>query len=93
VVYQLLDNITFMVKKPDGTRQLPEKGPDGKYYVEGRLDIASREEVLKMASKSIPLLRARRPLQEDCADTNCQVQAEPLLHHKGPLQQPPRQKL
>jgi len=54
VVYQLFDNITFIVKK----RQLPEKGPDGKYHVEGRLDIASREKVKKMVSKSIPLLRA-----------------------------------
>jgi hypothetical protein len=58
VVYQLFDNITFMVKKPDGSRQLPEKGSDGKLHVEGKLDIANREEVKKMVSKSIPLLRA-----------------------------------
>jgi hypothetical protein len=57
-LYQLFDNVTFMVKKPDGSRQLPEKGSDGKYHVEGKLDIASREEVKKMVSKSIPLLRA-----------------------------------
>ncbi len=32
-------------------------------------------------------------LQEDCDNTCGQVQVEPLLHHKRPLQQPPRQKL
>jgi hypothetical protein len=30
VVYQLFDNMTFFVKKPDGSRHLPEKGHDGK---------------------------------------------------------------
>jgi hypothetical protein len=58
VVYQLFDNMTFMAKKPDGSRHLPEKGPDGKYPVDGKLDIASRDEVKKLVSKSIPLLRA-----------------------------------
>ncbi len=41
VVYQLFDNMSFMVKKLDGMRHLPEKGPDGKYHVDGKLDIAS----------------------------------------------------
>jgi hypothetical protein len=58
VVYQLFDNMTFMVKKPDGSRHLPEKGPDRKYHVDGKLDIASREEVKKLVSISIHLLRA-----------------------------------
>jgi hypothetical protein len=35
--------MSFMVKKPNGTRHLPEKGPDGKYHVDGKLDIASWE--------------------------------------------------
>ncbi len=58
VVYQLFDNMTFFVKKPDGSRHLPEKGHDGKYYIDGKLDIANRDEVKKLVSKSIPLLRA-----------------------------------
>jgi hypothetical protein len=58
VVYQLFDNMTFHVKKPDGSRHLPEKGHDGKYHIEGRLDIANKEEVKKLVNKSIPLLRA-----------------------------------
>jgi hypothetical protein len=58
VMYQLLDNMTFMVKKPDGSRHLPEKGPDGKYHVDGKLDIACREKVKKLVKKSFPLLRA-----------------------------------
>jgi hypothetical protein len=30
VVYQLFDNVSFMAKKPDGTRSLPQKGRDGR---------------------------------------------------------------
>jgi hypothetical protein len=58
VVYQLYDNVSFMVKKADGTRSLPSKGRDGRYHVEGRLEIANMEEVKKMVSNSVPLLRA-----------------------------------
>ncbi len=42
----------------DGTRALPEKGPDGKYHVEGRLEIATMDDAKRMVSTSIPLLRA-----------------------------------
>jgi len=58
VVYQLYDNVSYMVKKADGTRTLPTKGRDGRYHVDGRLEIANREEVKKMVSTSVPLLRA-----------------------------------
>jgi hypothetical protein len=58
IVYQLFDNVSYYTKKPDGGRVLPSKGRDGKYHVEGRLDIANREEVKKMVSTAIPLLRA-----------------------------------
>ncbi len=47
-------------------RHLPEKGPDRKHHVEGKLDIASREEVKKLVSKSIPLLRARGHCRRLC---------------------------
>jgi hypothetical protein len=42
IVYQLYDNCSFYAKKVDGTRTLPEKGPDGKFHEEGRLEIATR---------------------------------------------------
>ncbi|MFO0007637.1 MAG: hypothetical protein ACK559_41635, partial [bacterium] len=58
IVYQLYDNSSFFAKKADGTRTLPEKGPDGKFHVDGRLDIATRDEAKRMVSTSIPLLRA-----------------------------------
>ncbi len=58
MVYQFFNNVSLLVTKPDGTRHLTEKGQDGKYHVEGKLDIASQEEVKKIVSKSIPLLRA-----------------------------------
>ncbi len=53
IVYQLYDNTSYMVKRGDGTR-----GPDGQYHVDGRLEVASREEAKRMVSTSIPLLRA-----------------------------------
>jgi hypothetical protein len=37
--------MSFLVKKADGTRHLPKKGQDGKYHVDGMLDIASRDGV------------------------------------------------
>ncbi len=58
VVYQLFDNVCFQVKKEDGSKTLPEKGHDGRYHVEGKVEIASRDEVKKMVSKAMPLLRA-----------------------------------
>jgi hypothetical protein len=57
-VYQLYNNCSFFAKKQDGTRSLPEKGSDGNYHVEGRLEIATRDEAKRMVSTSIPLLRA-----------------------------------
>jgi hypothetical protein len=35
VVYQLFDNVSYMVKKPDGTRSLLQKGRDGRYHMRG----------------------------------------------------------
>jgi hypothetical protein len=55
---QLFDNVCFQVKKEDGSKTLPEKGHDGRYHVEGRVEIASRDEVKKMDSTAMPLLRA-----------------------------------
>jgi hypothetical protein len=58
IIYQLYNNCSFFAKKVGGTRALPEKRPDGKYHVEGRLEIATRDEVKRMVRTTIPLLRA-----------------------------------
>ncbi len=58
IIYQLYDNSSYLVKRSDGSRGLPEKGSDGNYHVDGRLEVASREEAKRMVSTSIPLLRA-----------------------------------
>jgi hypothetical protein len=58
IIYQLYDKCSCFAKKVDGTRALPEKEPDGKFHVEGRLEIATRDEAKRMVSTSIPLLRA-----------------------------------
>jgi hypothetical protein len=58
IVYQLYDNSSYMVKRGDGTRGLPEKGQDGKYHIDGKLEVVNREEIKRMVSSSVPLLRA-----------------------------------
>jgi hypothetical protein len=50
--------MSYYVKKPDGNRNLPGKGTDRKYHVDGKLEIANREEVKRLVSTSIPLFRA-----------------------------------
>jgi hypothetical protein len=60
IVYQLFDNCSFYVKKEDGRRELPLRGADGKFHIDGKVDIAKREEVKRMVSSAIPLLRAGR---------------------------------
>jgi hypothetical protein len=58
IVYQLFDNCSFYVKKEDGRRELPVRGADGKFHIDGKLEIATREDVKRMVSSAIPLLRA-----------------------------------
>jgi hypothetical protein len=41
IVYQLFDNMSYYVKNPDGTRLLPGKSSDGKYHVDGKLEITT----------------------------------------------------
>jgi hypothetical protein len=50
----MYDTCSFYAKKPDRSRGLPEKGTDGKYHVDGKLEIAAKH----MVSTSIPLLKA-----------------------------------
>ncbi len=63
VVYQLFDNVSYMVKKPDGTHSLPQKGRDGRYHVEGKLDIVSRDEIKRALREHFDTPAAsRRPV-------------------------------
>jgi hypothetical protein len=58
IVYQLFDNCSFFAKKDDGRRELSVRGADGKFHIDGKLEIATREDVKCMVSSAIPLLRA-----------------------------------
>ncbi len=55
----------------DSTRALPEKGPDGKFHVEGRLEIATRDEAKRMVTR---LYRCSEPA----------FSAEKLFSHLAP---------
>jgi hypothetical protein len=59
IVYQLFDNNFYMVCDEDGVRSLPVKGADNKYHVQGRLVTADRDEVRRLFTEVLPLLRAR----------------------------------
>jgi hypothetical protein len=53
-----ITTIVYQIWQSDGSRRLPEKGPDGKHHVDGRLEIATRKEVKCMVSSAFSLLRA-----------------------------------
>ncbi len=46
------------MKRQDGSRSLHGRGGDGRYHVDGKLEIATREETKRLVSTSILLLRA-----------------------------------
>jgi hypothetical protein len=43
VCIQLLDNVLFECKLPNGDRVLPRKGSDGKYHAEGELYVIGKD--------------------------------------------------
>jgi hypothetical protein len=57
ILYQLLDNNFYLACDADGNRSLPVKGRDGKYHVPGRLVTADRDEVRRLFTEALPLLR------------------------------------
>jgi hypothetical protein len=57
ILYQLLDNSFYLACDAAGIRSLPVKGSDGKYHVPGRLVTANREEVRRLFTEALPLLR------------------------------------
>jgi hypothetical protein len=83
VVYQVFDYVSLMVKKSDGSRSLPDKGQDGRYHVEGKLDIASREEAKRMVSKAIPLLRAGGQCRKIILTPAARFKCNPCCYTKG----------
>jgi hypothetical protein len=57
ILYQLLDNSFYLACDAAGNRTLPVKSSDGKYHVPGRLVTADREEVRRLFTEALPLLR------------------------------------
>jgi hypothetical protein len=58
IVYQLFDNNFYMACDDEGVRSLPTKGSDNHYHVRGRLVTADRDEVRRLFTEVLPLLRA-----------------------------------
>jgi hypothetical protein len=57
ILYQLLDNSFYLACDAAGNRTLPVKSSNGKYHVPGRLVTADREEVRRLFTEALPLLR------------------------------------
>jgi hypothetical protein len=83
IVYQLFDNSSFFAKKLDGSRGLPEKGPDGKFHVNGKLEIDTRDEAKRMVSTSIPLLRAGGQCRKIILTPGSRFRYNPCCQAKG----------
>jgi hypothetical protein len=58
IIYQLFDNNFYMACDDEGVRSLPTKGRDNHYHVPGRLVTADRDEVRRLFTEVLPLLRA-----------------------------------
>lgn len=58
IVFQLFDNSSYWVRHPDGSRNLPEKCTDRNYHVDGKLEVADKEDAKRMVSMVARLLRA-----------------------------------
>jgi hypothetical protein len=83
IVYQLFDNCTFFAKKDDGRRDLPVRGADGKFHIDGKLEIATREDVKRMVSSSVPLLRAGGQCRKLVLTPGCRYRYNPCCLTKG----------
>ncbi len=59
----LLDNSVYFVKKVGGEKGLLTRGVDNNHHVEGKLTVASKEEVKELFSAIVPILKAGRRLQ------------------------------
>jgi hypothetical protein len=57
IVYHLFDNSVFF-ENNDDIHVLPEKGPDGRYHIKGKLTAADRDTIKKLFTEVLPLLRS-----------------------------------
>ena len=64
VVFELLDNLVYLGRQPDGSTELPKRGAGGIYHVRGELTIAQRDIQLNIYNAVKPILMAAgtRPL-------------------------------
>jgi hypothetical protein len=58
IIYQLFDINFYTACDDEGVRSLPTKGRDNQYHVPGRLVTADRDEVRRLFTEVLPLLRA-----------------------------------
>jgi hypothetical protein len=85
IVYQLFDNCSFFAKKDDekddGRRELPVRGADGKFHIDGKLE--TREDLKRMVSSAIPLLRAGGQCRKLVLTPGCRYRYNPCCLTKG----------
>jgi hypothetical protein len=58
VCIQLLDNVSFECKLPNGDRILPRKGYDGKYHAEGELHVIGKDTLREYFMALQPVFKA-----------------------------------
>jgi hypothetical protein len=75
IVYHLFDNNIFYGLKSDNSKVPPFRGRDGKYHIEGALQIADRPTLRDLYNTAVPLLRA--------GGEECKIIISPLLRYIG----------
>jgi hypothetical protein len=58
VCIQLLDNVSFECRLPNGDRVLPRKGSDGKYHAEGELYVIGKDSLREYFMALQPIFKA-----------------------------------
>jgi hypothetical protein len=75
IIYHLFDNSIFNGCRLDGSRTMPFRGSNGKYHVEGALQILDRAAFRGLFIMAVPLLRS--------GGEECKVVISPLLRYIG----------
>jgi hypothetical protein len=58
IVFELLDNSVFVGKQEDGSRLLPKKEADGRYHIQGEVQVCARDVQLEQFSALKPIFDA-----------------------------------
>jgi hypothetical protein len=58
IIFELLDNSVFVGKQEDGSRLLPKKESDGKYHIQGEVQVCARDVQLEQFSALKPIFDA-----------------------------------